>query len=467
MPKFIFATVVFLAFTASFMHARSYTYADLVKRMYDLPALSLLPEKGTYAHQSTSYDRRSQYDSNTHSYIHWDANADGNGYLYKESNLFVLAEMKGPGVIWKIWSAYAGKGHVKIYIDGAEKPTVDLPFHKYFDHSIEPFNFPALVYHTARGGVNNYIPIPYASSCKIVAEKDWGNYYYFVYQTFPPHTIVPSFSMDLDADALHALRTANRKLSTELGDYPISLPANTQTITKNIMVQPGQTGILANISGSHAIAALYLAPTFPHHTSAAEVLRECCIQITFDTADSPQVWAPLGDFFGTAPGINYYTSLVMGMTSNSFYSYWYMPFQSNALVHVINEGNSPLSIASRIMHTPLLYPIQSSAYFHAVWHRDAFLPENPERRAIDWTILSTKGHGRYCGTMLHIWNPLGGWWGEGDEKFFIDGESFPSFFGTGSEDYFGYAWCASDLFQSPWLNQTINECDNKGNISVN
>ena len=91
-------------------------------------------------------------------------------------------------------------------------------------------------------------------------------------------------------------------------------------------------------------------------------------------------------------------------------------------------------------------PSSSLGRFHAKWHRDAFLPEDPERRKIDWTMLKTEGRGRFCGVMLHVWNPRGGWWGEGDEKFFVDGEKFPSTFGTGSEDYFGYAWCNPTLF---------------------
>ena len=53
--------------------------------------------------------------------------------------------------------------------------------------------------------------------------------------------------------------------------------------------------------------------------------------------------------------------------------------------------------------------------------------------------MTTQGSGRFVGVNLQIWNPRGGWWGEGDEKFFVDGENFPSFYGTGSEDYFGYA----------------------------
>jgi hypothetical protein len=69
--------------------------------------------------------------------------------------------------------------------------------------------------------------------------------------------------------------------------------------------------------------------------------------------------------------------------------------------------------------------------------------------------------------MLHIWNPRGGWWGEGDEKFFVDGEKFPSTFGTGSEDYFGYAWGDPVLFQNAFHNQTHNDGNNKGHVSVN
>jgi hypothetical protein len=81
-------------------------------------------------------------------------------------------------------------------------------------------------------------------------------------------------------------------------------------------------------------------------------------------------------------------------------------------------------------------------------------------------MLKTEGRGRYCGVMLHVWNPRGRWWGEGDEKFFVDGEKFPSTFGTGSEDYFGYAWCTPALFQNAYHNQTISS-GNRGHISVN
>jgi hypothetical protein len=101
--------------------------------------------------------------------------------------------------------------------------------------------------------------------------------------------------------------------------------------------------------------------------------------------------------------------------------------------------------------------------FHAKWHRD--LEPLPSDRFPDWRILQTVGRGRFCGVMLHVWNPRGGWWGEGDEKFFVDGEKFPSTIGTGSEDYFGYAWCHPGKFEYAYHCQSMTE-GNRGHQSV-
>jgi hypothetical protein len=67
--------------------------------------------------------------------------------------------------------------------------------------------------------------------------------------------------------------------------------------------------------------------------------------------------------------------------------------------------------------------------------------------------------------MLHVWNPRGGWWGEGDEKFFVDGEPFPSTIGTGSEDYFGYAWCHPGRFEKALHAQSMTQ-QNRGHQAV-
>ena len=111
----------------------------------------------------------------------WDANGDGDQFIRQEGDTLVMAEMNGPGCIWRIWSATAEQGHVKIYLDGQEQPAVDLPFQEYFTGKSQPFAYPALSYQLAdvgSRGHNLYVPIPYQKSCKVVADKGWGAYYH-------------------------------------------------------------------------------------------------------------------------------------------------------------------------------------------------------------------------------------------------------------------------------------------------
>jgi hypothetical protein len=143
-----------------------------------------------------------------------------------------------------------------------------------------------------------------------------------------------------------------------------------------------------------------------------------------------------------------------------------MPFARSAEITFKQEGKLPINLEYEVMSQPLTGDLARYARFHAKWHRDFLLPTEPERW-IDWPILKAEGAGRFVGVMLHVWNPRGGWWGEGDEKFFVDGEKLPSTFGTGSEDYFGYAWCNPTLFQNAFHNQTHNDGNNKGHVSVN
>jgi hypothetical protein len=151
------------------------------------------------------------------------------------------------------------------------------------------------------------------------------------------------------------------------------------------------------------------------------------------------------------------------MTASGYYCYWYMPFASSAVLELVNDDAVDRKVEFEIMHAPLGRPFQGLGHFHAKWHRDTV--ELPADRWPDWIMLQTEGRGRFCGVTLHVWNPRGGWWGEGDEKFFVDGEKFPSTIGTGSEDYFGYAWCNPHLFQKSFHAQTMTQ-NNQGHQSV-
>ena len=443
--------------------AETLTYVDLVSRLTDLEGLATLPAQGETCAQASSYDRASYYDAKTGTYVGWDANGDGGGIIRKEGNTFVFAELEGPGCIWRTWSALAQEGHVRIYLDGAAEPTVDLPFDGYFNLKNKPFDYPGLV-HDASQGRNNYVPIPYQKSCKIVADEKWGAYFQFNYTTFPKGTIVPTFKRDLAPDETAALEKASRFLTKSLGTDPAKRSDQTD-IAPSVSLAPGQSAVVAKLTGPNAITCL--RAMISEKTYTEDQLRSTVLKIYWDGEKQPSVWAPIGDFFGTGPGLKQYKSLPMGVTESDAYSYWYMPFGKQAVIELTNEGETTFATRFFISYAPLSKPIEHLGRFHAKWHRDAFLPTEKERW-IDWPIVKTEGQGRFCGVALEVWNPKGGWWGEGDEKWFVDGEKFPSTIGTGSEDYFGYAWCNPHPFQNAYHNQTRNDnVNNASHVAVN
>jgi hypothetical protein len=443
----------------------SWSYADLVGRMLDLTHPATLPLAGEKCAQWASWDRASRYDAETGKYVNWAANNDGPMFIREEDGRFVLAEMEGPGCIWRIWSARAEQGHVKIYLDGAAEPAVDLPFAAYFSGDTAPFNYPQLSYNLdglGCRGQNLYFPIPYQKSCKIVAEPGWGRYYHFTYTTYPQGTELPTFRPALAAQHADSLQRVNDFFQASLGNDPAGRRDGQQQETGTLSLAPGQTETL-ELTGPRAITAIRGKMQFRDREDEMAALRRLVLQITFDGQEKPAVWCPLGDFFGTAPGWNAYRSLLTGLTDEGGYALWYMPFAKSARVELINQDTVPRELEYDITHAPLATQFEGLGHFHCRWHRDTI--QLPEDRWPDWPLLNTQGRGRFCGVMLHVWNPRGGWWGEGDEKFFVDGEKFPSTFGTGSEDYFGYAWCHPGLFQRAYHAQTMTQ-NNKGHQSV-
>ena len=463
---FSLAALFFCAAAASAQENLS--YVDLVNRLTDLEHLSVLPVPGETCKQWSSYDRASKYDEASGKYLHWDANGDGNGIIRREDGKQVMAEMEGPGCIWRIWSAQAQKGHVKIYLDGSETPSVDLPFEQYFSGDTAPFNYPRLSYDLNQhgcSGQNLFFPIPYQKSCKIVADKGWGAYFQFDYTTYPAGSKLPTFSADLSAEAKAALTKVDTYFAEKLGSDPAGKRTGEETLEGEVTIPAGTATEPLRIEGARAITALRgkITSPFKDPEDPKAAMRQLLVEIRFDGQKEPAVCCPLGDFFGTAPGLNYYKSFPLGMTAEGSYCLWYMPFGKNAELRLINDGDVDRTFTYEVTHAPLTKPMEQLGYFHCKWHRDTV--ELPKDRFPDWMMLKTEGRGRFVGVNLHVWNPKSGWWGEGDEKFFVDGEKFPSTFGTGSEDYFGYAWSHPGLFQEAFHGQSMTE-NNAGHQSL-
>jgi hypothetical protein len=443
--------------------AETLSYVDLVHRLTDLEGLARVPAIGERCEQWSSYDRASRVDPKSGEFLGWDANGDGDGFIRKEGEQMVMAEMRGPGCLWRIWSAAPKAGHVRIYLDDVKEPAVDLPFAGYFDGSQAPFNRTSLV-HSVALGWNNYTPIPYQRSCKIVADPGWGQYFQFGYTTFPIGTKVPTFRRDLSAEENTALDEADRQLRA-CGPRPVASTTSHVVTDGPLVAGASRTFRLDGPQWITAIRGRWA--DLPATPADRTLLREVTLEIRWDGETEPSVWSPFGDFFGTAAGAHPYRSLPCGLTEDGWwYANWPMPFAKSAEITVRNEGLQNRRLRLEVSTAPLAGDANPYGRFHAKWHRDVFPPTEPERRAIDWTLLKTTGRGRFVGVLLHVWNPRGSWWGEGDEKFFVDGEKFPSTFGTGSEDYFGYAWCSPALFQHAYHNQTIS-MNNRGHIAVN
>jgi hypothetical protein len=449
--------------------ANTLSYADLCHRLTTLDGLAQLPPDGEKSAEATSYDRASKYDAASDKYTDWGANGDGNGGGLFNSDKVTMAEITGPGFINRIWSAAPGNGHVRIYLDGSDTPVVDLPFVDYFSGKAAPFNRSNLCYHTNEkggGGWDNFVPIPFQKSCKIVADQGWGNYFHFGYTQFAPGTVLPTFTSNLAAADSAALDEANEVLG-KCGEEPAGKRAGETVDAHTMNVSAGSSAVLADLSGAQAITQLKIKVPMPADgEEQRRFLSELAVRITWDDDAEPAIWAPLGDFFGFTGGGASFHTLPSGLTKDGwFYSYWYMPFAKKAHVEIVNDGPHDVSLETSLGHAPLTQAVDGLMRFHAKWHRNAFEPLRPDRMP-DWTVLATQGRGRFVGMNLHVWFPGGGWWGEGDEKFFVDGEKFPSWIGTGSEDYFGYAWGDPAYFERPFHSQPLNE-QNRGHIDDN
>jgi len=424
------------------------TTKSLLAEMTDLASMAEFPCPAYTCKQFSSYDRGAKSPSEN-----WFANGDCGQYLRIEQREgrkeHVMMDTAGPGAIVRIWSANPA-GTLRIYLDGSDQPVLTAAM-----SDLLGGNFPGLPRPIAgeySKGWNLYFPIPYAQHCKVTS--DAGNFYYHVnYRTYPAGTPVVSFaapqveSLAADIEAAIARMSQPRQM-------PVAAGAQTQTF--DLTLEPGQSASLARQHGPRAISRFRVRWTASEDRDEP-ALRSTLLEMAFDGQTT--VMAPLGDFFGTAPGLNVYGSLPLSVTDDGLLeSRWFMPFQNSAEVRVRNLGAAPVRVRGETVTEPYSWT-DASLLFHAKWRAQFDVPTEPK---IDWNYLTAQGRGVFAGVAFAIDNPVRAWWGEGDEKIYVDGEAFPSHFGTGTEDYYGYAWCFPDLFTHAFHNQT--RCDGPGNF---
>ena len=197
-----------------------------------------------------------------------------------------------------------------------------------------------------------------------------------------------------------------------------------------VWIQPGELFTMAEIEGPGAIQSIWLA--------GRTIRRECILRIYWDGQEQPSVECPLGDFFAVGWGIfAQVNSIPVSVNPNTGVNcYWEMPFRKSCRITVENRAPEPAPCYYQVNYTLTDVP-DDAAYFHAQFRRNNPLPYMEDHTIIDG--IAGKGH--FVGTAMSWGANNNNWWGEGEVKFFMDGDGkFPTICGTGLEDYFGGAY---------------------------
>lgn len=224
--------------------------------------------------------------------------------------------------------------------------------------------------------------------------------------------------------------------------------------TDNSRVKPGATKVILDAKGPGVVTHMWFTFLGPgRHTWASNgsaTHQEILIRVFYDGRDEPDIEVPFGDFFANCFGkrSEVISLPIIVEDADSYNSFWTMPFEKSIRIELLNQ--------SKDKNISLLYYTidwikkdklpANTPYFYARYRQ-----EYPTVSGKDYLILETEGKGHYVGTVLGVRTRSPSWFGEGDEKIFINGEEEPSIWGTGTEDYFLRAWGIRSTVNTPYF----------------
>ncbi len=355
-------------------------------------------------------------------------------YVRKEPGGLVIAELEGPGAIYRIHTPTPTDDIVEFYFDGEAAPRLRLRINELFDGTRAPFLAPLAG--SGVGGYTSYVPLTYRRSCKIVVKAETFQFYDINYAVFPAEVDVPTYE-DPPGPAFLALveKAASilRRTGTDISDALV--PAGTAVSTKSVRARlaPGGKVTLYQASKPGRILGLRIGPAAAFAGSGRDIL----IRAYWDGATEPAIDSPVGDLFGYSFGDPAARSLMLGTADDGRdYLYFPMPFERSARVELVSERTDgpPIDIEADVV-TAAIGKASDEGRFYARWRR-----EDPCTEGRPYTYLRTTGRGHVVGVILQAQGLESGGTGffEGDDRAVIDGElAVP---GTGSEDSFNGGW---------------------------
>jgi hypothetical protein len=448
------------------------TTASLFEEMVDLGALARFPEPDFRTIQFSSFDRRSRLPGGPD----WFANDDGfggepipnfEGVLKTPEGSgpgeYLMADVSGPGAIVRLWTASIA-GRVRLYVDDLKHPLYEGEADGFFRRPYDVFpeveavdrpRFRTTVYQRDAA----YAPIPFAKRLRLVwiGNPEEIHFYHIQVRVYPAGTAVVSFRPSDIVRFKQTIDRVTRMLADpEAGPLP---PSSKPAAPFDVVLGPGERREALRLEGPGALRRFRLRLEAERLDAA---LRQTVLNIVCDDYPRGQVQSPLGDFFGAAPGVNPFQSLPFSVSPDGWMTCRFvMPYQHSLRLVFANLGAQAVRVAGEAL--PMGFDWDERAmHFRARWRVDHDLVASGEDIQ-DLTFLLARGRGAYVGTTSLLLNPAaaptswGNWWGEGDEKVFVDGDRFPSIFGTGSEDYYNYSWSAPDIFFFPYCGQPRND----------
>ncbi len=409
-------------------------------------ALARFPDPPYTMRQASSYDRRSVAPDRPG----WFANDDYSQFIRSEPRLgrteWVMMDAEGPGAIVRFWMGapvpeHGPEGTLRFYFDGSAKPAIQVEADKLLGGS----SFVGGPLSAVRSiGRNLYLPIPYARHAKVTydrpnywqSKKDEDRAWYNIdYRTYPRGTRVQTFSVQ-EFEAARGLVDEVSKVLVQPGGAD-----QRRRALPNVdhALRPGSS-VSQNLRGPAALRCLAVRLSAGDLTQA---LRGTLLILEFD--GEATVRSPVGDFFGSGVGLNPFHDWRREVAKDGTLScWWVMPFRDGCTIRLENAGKQTVKAELGSVSEPWQWD-DRSMYFHANWRQQTGI-ETKKEDGLDWSYLECQGEGVYAGDTLTVHNGANEWWGEGDEKIFVDREKFPGIFGTGTEDYYGYSFGDRGVF---------------------
>ena len=443
---FLMSGLIFAGFSSCRKYQKVVTVRSLLNEMTDLERLTTLDGLRYKTLQFSSHDRRSKNRSDSL----WFANEDGFGgeplpgfeKVLKEADPggvgeYLICDLNGPGVIQRLWTASI-TGKIRFFLDNNEKPVFEGEAKDFFWNPLDKiagFTDSEKFQGTFRQFDANYFPIPFAKRCRMEWIGDIGkiHFYHVGLRIYDKGSKVQTFRIADFRSIGKKVTEAGNKLNNPGPEDPLSAPK--VQIPEREIPDSGNSQIFYN-RGSRSIEYLSL------RISAADMenaLRKSLLTICFDDASIPQAEAPVGDFFGSAPGLNPYSSLPFTIQSDgTMICRFVMPFKKSVRIDIRNFSGETIKVSGAIGVADNKWEEGKSMYFMARWRIDHGLTASGfdagKNGVQDIVYLMASGTGRIVGAGAFLYNPSkattswGNWWGEGDEKIFVDRDTFPIIF---------------------------------------